>query len=148
MRSPSTTRAIVHFATLYLPTTASGVKVTRISAHTGPIEANPLPHVPFMQNDDDRLHVFTVQYRYIEANGYRRALLNMFVHQRVFAEYCTQCSGGEPLQIPWEPLQIPWEQWGPMNTRLIYPAMIQQHWLRLASYFYGRLQRSMSFYYL
>lgn len=136
MPSSSATRAVIHVATLYLPTTASGAQVIRISAHTGPIEANPLPHVPFMRNDNDRLHVFTMQYA--QTNGYSRAFLNMFVHQRVFAEYCTQRSGGKPLRIPWE-------EWGPMNTKLIYPARIQQHWLRLVFYFYRRLQRLMPF---
>jgi hypothetical protein len=39
-------------------------KFSRIYAHAaaGPIEAHPLPHRPFTVNDDDRLHVFTIEY--------------------------------------------------------------------------------------
>ncbi|KAF8170154.1 hypothetical protein BJ912DRAFT_1148946 [Pholiota molesta] len=84
----------VHLATLHLPSLAfhRNCKILSITIQTEPILAHPLPHTPFMTNDEDRLH-------------------------RVFTKYILRhaCLGGPPLDIPWA-------EWGPSNTRLIFPA--------------------------
>ncbi|KAF8196413.1 hypothetical protein BJ912DRAFT_110485 [Pholiota molesta] len=82
---PPVAHGPIHLATLRLPPTRSGNYIYVITAHAGPIEANPLPHTPFMMNDEDRLHVFTIVYPQSENTS-----LNMFVHQRVFTKYCMQ----------------------------------------------------------
>ncbi|KAF8168754.1 hypothetical protein BJ912DRAFT_1149565 [Pholiota molesta] len=128
VRSPSAAHAPIHLATLYFPPIADdSVRVLAISAHTIPIASNPLPHVPFLLNDDDRLHVFMLQYVYDAGSS---VLLNMFVHQRVLARYCTPRADGGDM-----PLEIPWEEWGPIHTRFFHPEDIQRHLLK---YVYGQ----------
>ncbi|KAF8168775.1 hypothetical protein BJ912DRAFT_196465 [Pholiota molesta] len=123
VRSPSAAHAPVHLATLYLPPVADDVRVPWIFADTTPIAANPLPHVPFLLNDDDRLHVFMPEYVYQPGASMG---LTMFVHQRVFTRYCTRRAEDGDM-----PLEIPWEEWGPMHTRLIYNGrMLVQNQLR------------------
>ncbi|KAF8182565.1 hypothetical protein BJ912DRAFT_1123820 [Pholiota molesta] len=77
----------IHLATLHLPPTSPGTQICGMAAHAGPIEANPLPQMPFVMNDEDHLHVFEVAYLNKSCRG---GSLNLFVHQRVFTKYCTQ----------------------------------------------------------
>ncbi|KAF8153634.1 hypothetical protein BJ912DRAFT_1113846 [Pholiota molesta] len=125
LRSPSNsaTHAPVHLATLHLPPTAdASIELRRISSDAGPLAANPLPGARFMLHPDDRLHVIMLLYA-DQAGG--SVVLNLFVHQRVFMTYCRQGAADGAV-----PLEIPWEEWGPMHTRLIWPARIQRHRLR------------------
>jgi hypothetical protein len=73
-------------------------------------------------NDEDRLHVFMLQYVYAGSP----VVLNMFVHQRVLTRYCTLRADDDDM-----PLEIPWDEWGPMHTRLIYPPKIPRYLLKL-----------------
>ncbi|KAF8153635.1 hypothetical protein BJ912DRAFT_868626 [Pholiota molesta] len=124
VRSPAeaAARAPVHLATLHLPPTADdSVQVRKISSGASPLTAHPRPDAPFVLNGDDRLHVFTLQYGY---PGGASRVLNLFVHQRVFTRYCTPRAGDGG-----GPREVPWEAWGPVHTRLVYPAKILRHLL-------------------
>jgi hypothetical protein len=109
-----------HLATLHLPPLCNGSRVANISILTGPIQAHPLPHMPFMANDEDRLHVLRILY-IVRHGGSNMSVEGqtglLFTHQRVFTKYIAQhaCLGGPALDIPWT-------KWGPINTRLISPA--------------------------
>jgi hypothetical protein len=122
-RSPTSTAQAVHLATLHLPPIGLHVQIQRIVSHAGGNEALPPPHTPFAVHDDDRLHVFTIEYIYSDppqAHHMQRSrleYLNLFVHQRVLTRYCTQRGCGRDV-----PLDIPWAAWGPPNTKIIYPA--------------------------
>ncbi|KAF8192081.1 hypothetical protein BJ912DRAFT_962779 [Pholiota molesta] len=107
VRSPSVTGRAIHVATLHLPPTTIGTNIANIAPYTGPIEAKPLPHTPFMINDGTA---------YTKKRS-RSGSFNLFVHQRVFERYCVERADHGDT-----PLDIPWSEWGPPNTRLINPA--------------------------
>jgi hypothetical protein len=111
----------IHLATLHLPPTARDTDVIRVCTSAGPIEAQPLSQTPLMFNDEDRLHVFTVLYAHPHMQT-PRSEMNIFVHQRVFTKYVSR-QISSPEDHP--PLNIPWEEWGPPNTKIIYPACIR-----------------------
>ncbi|KAF8174954.1 hypothetical protein BJ912DRAFT_1064493 [Pholiota molesta] len=111
--------AVHHLATLQLPGTIPLIAISRIYAHAGPIEAHPLPRTPSTVIDDDRLHVFTIEYAYIDGWQTKTMGTNLFMHQRVFTKYCMQQKQG--AQVGDTPLEIPWEAWGPSNTRIVFP---------------------------
>ncbi|KAF8190081.1 hypothetical protein BJ912DRAFT_878606, partial [Pholiota molesta] len=115
----------IHLATLHFPPIARGTGVIRVCTYAGPMEAQPLSQTPFMVNDEDRLHVLTVVYGHPNITSSK---MNIFVHQRVFTKYISpQISSPEDYL----PLDIPWEQWGPPNTKIIYPARTEiDNWSR------------------
>ncbi|KAF8190083.1 hypothetical protein BJ912DRAFT_353933 [Pholiota molesta] len=110
----------IHLATLHLPPIAPHTKVIRVCTDAGPIEAQPLSQTSLMGNDEDRLHVFTMVYDHPHIFD-ASAEMNMFVHERVFTKYIAR-QISSPEDHP--PLNIPWEEWGPPNTRIIYPARV------------------------
>ncbi|KAF9472986.1 hypothetical protein BDN70DRAFT_937775 [Pholiota conissans] len=114
---PSCDPPIVHIATLHFPPTTPETEVYKIIAHAGPLEAHAPPNTPFMVNDDDRLHMFTMSYSNPSLD-YRdnRGMLTLYVHQRVFSKYASS------ERYSGTPIDIPWAEWGPQNTRVVYPA--------------------------
>jgi hypothetical protein len=124
-----------HLATLHLPCRNPRTTIDKICTSAGPIEAHPLPHSsPFMVNDDDRLHVFTIAYRHthVRASNIERVECmptNLFVHQRVFTKYCIQ-QQRQHADGDAAPLDIAWEEWGPPNTRIVFPSCTDPKWPR------------------
>jgi hypothetical protein len=118
IRPSGVTTPAIHLATLHLPPISTGISIMGISAQAGPVMAQATLHIPLVVNDDDRLHVFTLTYRE-DAEGPPSSIsTNVFVHQRVFMRYIARyAESGAGL-----PLDIPWMEWGPRNTRIIYPA--------------------------
>jgi hypothetical protein len=128
VRSSAAATKAIHLATLHLPPMSPGITFLTISSHAGPIEANPLSHLPFAIHDDDRLHMFTMVYTEVMSEDSPRRLhyLNMFLHQRVLLKYA------HPL-TEHAPLDIPWAEWGPPNTRWGHssPPELVKYWTRL-----------------
>ncbi|KAF8182583.1 hypothetical protein BJ912DRAFT_978296 [Pholiota molesta] len=128
LQSPLTTSAPIHLATLHLPPTSPGTVIDMMSAHAGPIEANPQPHMPFMINDEDRLHVFEVIYKVDPT--LHKASLNVFVHQHVLTMYYMRGMQRRDADPAAPPLDIPWSEWGPQNTHVRSPAITESRWKR------------------
>jgi hypothetical protein len=128
LRSPWTTSAPIHLATLHLPPTSPGTVIDMMSAHAGPIEANPQPHMPFMINDEDRLHVFEVIYKVDPT--LHKASLNVFVHQHALTRYYMRGMQRRDEDPAAPPLDIPWSEWGPQNTHVRSPAITESRWKR------------------
>ncbi|KAF8199013.1 hypothetical protein BJ912DRAFT_686105 [Pholiota molesta] len=106
----------IHLATLHLPPLDPTSDIGEISILTGPLQANSLPHSPFMENDEDRLHVLRIKYHYEGDQMDDGQIGLLFTHQRVLTKYIAEHDrlGGPALDIPWA-------EWGPHNTRLICP---------------------------
>ncbi|KAF8169657.1 hypothetical protein BJ912DRAFT_888365 [Pholiota molesta] len=127
VRSHAAATQAVHLATLHLPPTSPGVTIRGIVSHAGPIEANPLPHTPFMVHDDHRLHMFTVQYIHpMDSGGRRVHYVNVFLHQHVLLKYARHARAVQ------EHVDIPWAEWGPSNTRVAFtfPRNYASQWRR------------------
>ncbi|KAF9471082.1 hypothetical protein BDN70DRAFT_926265 [Pholiota conissans] len=124
VRSDTPNAPPIHHATLHLPSIRPHIEVDHIDAKAGPIETRPLRHTPFSVNDDDRIHVFSVDYVRWEAEMWWEAMPTIvYVHQRVFTLYCAKHSN---LCDP--PLDIPWTEWGPDNVRIVFPSCSQSGW--------------------
>jgi hypothetical protein len=129
VRSHAAATQAVHLATLHLPPTSPGVTIRGIVSHAGPIEANPLPHAPFMVHDDHRLHMLTVQYIHpMDSGGRRVHYMNVFLHQHVLLKYARHARAVQEHV----PLDIPWAEWGPPNTRVAFtfPRNYASQWRR------------------
>ncbi|KAF8172131.1 hypothetical protein BJ912DRAFT_105235 [Pholiota molesta] len=118
IRPSGVTTPAIHLATLHLPPISTGISIMGISAQAGPVMAQATLHIPLVVNDADRLHVFTLTYRE-DAEGPPSSIsTNVFVHQRVFMRYIARYAGSGAGVA----LDVPWMEWGPQNTRIIYPA--------------------------
>jgi hypothetical protein len=121
IRSSGVTSPAIHLVTLHLPPISTGISaIATTKSQAGPIMAQATSHIPLVTNDEDRLHLLTLVYRASFEGPPSPISTNMFVHQRVFMNYIAQAadSGAGP------PLDIPWAEWGPQNTRIIYPGYI------------------------
>ncbi|KAF8169223.1 hypothetical protein BJ912DRAFT_1149427 [Pholiota molesta] len=101
IRPSGVTTPAIHLATLHLPPISTGISIMGISAQAGPVMAQATLHIPLVVNDADRLHVFTL-------TGFLCATSRAMRSR-------TDSGAGLPLDIPWM-------EWGPRNTRIIYPA--------------------------
>ncbi|KAF9473647.1 hypothetical protein BDN70DRAFT_899599 [Pholiota conissans] len=124
------TTSVAHLATLQLPRTARGVEVYHpFTTHTASRSGKPFYDKRLLEsNPDDDLHVFTLTYyddRHdaVPLDAYDcevRPSIDLFVHRRIFTKYCKI---GEKASN--RPVVVPWEDWGPANTRIIYPSRTQ-----------------------
>ncbi|KAF9482977.1 hypothetical protein BDN70DRAFT_929632 [Pholiota conissans] len=102
---------LVHLAILRLPSMVSGTRFSDdLKLYCGPIEANPLPGLPYVANKEYRLHLLKLEYL-LET---KKIAFDLFVHQWVLTKYLSDRTDGLVLDLPWM-------DWGPMNTRLSCP---------------------------
>ncbi|KAH7907612.1 hypothetical protein BJ138DRAFT_1159727 [Hygrophoropsis aurantiaca] len=118
--------AVVHVASLKLPPLQDRVHVNQLQTHTGPFLAKCPADKLFTTDNEERIHVVSVDYGGGAFDGLRRrSSFCMYMQNSITTAYIHQhrdSRGGPPLQIPWE-------KWGPTNTRFLYqPSLFQ--WLR------------------
>ncbi|KAF9473960.1 hypothetical protein BDN70DRAFT_347148 [Pholiota conissans] len=105
----------VHLATLHLPPLTEGTEMIKFLGYASPVESAPAAYAPFMINDDDRLHVFTIVYDNSGWDSTVEGGVNLFIHQRIFMRYAFEGASRDVL----------WDEWGPMNTKMTYPNVIE-----------------------
>ncbi|KAF9486106.1 hypothetical protein BDN70DRAFT_889499 [Pholiota conissans] len=118
----------IHLVTLHLPLCAPSVHISGLNSHAGPTGPHFRSSTQYLRvNDDDRLHVFTFDYEYPgamfigEYNIPNLKYLDLFVHQRMFAQYFYL----EMAPMTDLPLDMPWAKWGSANTKILWPSRIQ-----------------------
>ncbi|KAF9476574.1 hypothetical protein BDN70DRAFT_923207 [Pholiota conissans] len=122
--------APIHLATFHLPPLVPGSAIRRVEAYSGPIEnCNPfdsLPKMPFLVNDDDRLHFLSLLFEDIgrlDIDPPHTEFLQIFFHQRIFTKNTSYSDSPTPLDVPWH-------EWGPENTRIVYPGFLNPYFPR------------------
>ncbi|KAI6144466.1 hypothetical protein BKA82DRAFT_4178295 [Pisolithus tinctorius] len=106
------------------PPTLPHIRVVNLSTHTGPFLARPPSGRPFVAANEERTHVFSVQY--VNPNPDANSTLEKYIkkHQSRSWYWCTV---GKGLTGP---LVVPWEAWGRDNTRFMVHHWNQFEWLR------------------
>ncbi|KAF9477083.1 hypothetical protein BDN70DRAFT_934503 [Pholiota conissans] len=118
VRSNSTKVPAIHVATLHLPPIIHNAQLRSITvARVAPIEMNSLSGRPFIINDEDRIHGFSVKYMTVVSDYNVNTEAFLFVHQRTFSRYLSQ---NVPLKH--RPLNVKWPVWGPNDTALVINA--------------------------
>ncbi|EIW85176.1 hypothetical protein CONPUDRAFT_117787 [Coniophora puteana RWD-64-598 SS2] len=124
--APNPSRVPVHVAKLQLPPLQPRVQVVGVTAHTGPFVARVPAGVPFAPNNDERLHVVSMQYRTQPQDmpGSMPRFCVVFKNSLPM-EYIRKYRE-EKLQ---ECATVLWHSWGPMKTRFL-PQLAPFQWLR------------------
>ncbi|KAI6021043.1 hypothetical protein EDC04DRAFT_3068226 [Pisolithus marmoratus] len=124
---------VTHVASLHLPTTLPHIRVMNLSTHTGPFLARPPSGRPFVAANEERTHVFSVQYVNPSPDAPRRQIrfcvfLKNSTLEGFIPKYHSRSSvGRETLATP---LVVPWEEWGRENTRFMVHHWNQFEWMR------------------
>ncbi|KIN93366.1 hypothetical protein M404DRAFT_1009005, partial [Pisolithus tinctorius Marx 270] len=126
---------VTHVASLHLPPTLPHIRVVNLSTHTGPFLARPPSGRPFVAANEERTHVFSVQYVNPNPDAVRRQMRYcVFLKNSTLEKYIKKHqsrsgtgAGGERLTGP---LVVPWEAWGRENTRFMVHHWNQFEWLR------------------
>ncbi|KAF9473110.1 hypothetical protein BDN70DRAFT_925343 [Pholiota conissans] len=120
--SPELPSSPIHLATLHFPPVYRNLRM-----EAGPIETQPTStREPFVLNDEDRIHAFSLDYIYCDDDGQWHSAMpiSMYLHQRVLMTYCTAAwaTYTKTLKGQYSKLQVPWAEWGPQNTRIVFPS--------------------------